>query len=66
MHDLPEDSPEVQLSLQEIYTAQEMVSSGGPLSYKELFSGGKLQNWRRTTLTVLIMVMQQFTGANMM
>lgn len=66
LHDLPEDHPEVLVNLQEIRTAQELASRGGPFSYKELFSGGKLQNWRRTTLTVVVMVMQQFTGANMM
>ncbi|KAL3458228.1 general substrate transporter [Aspergillus heterothallicus] len=65
LHDLPEDHEDVQLSLQEIHTAQELASRGGPFSYKELFSGGLLQNWRRTALTVGIMVMQQFTGANM-
>ncbi|CAG9991117.1 unnamed protein product [Clonostachys byssicola] len=65
LHNLPEDHTEVQLSLQEIHTAQELVSRGGPFHYKELFTGGKLQNWRRTALTVGIMIMQQFTGANM-
>lgn len=66
LHDLPEDHPDVQINLQEIYTAQELASQGGPFSFKELFGGGKLQNWRRTALTVVIMIMQQFTGANMM
>ena len=62
LHDLPEDHPDVQLSLLEIQTAQELASRGGPFHYSELISGGKLQNWRRTTLTVVIMIMQQFTG----
>ena len=66
LHDLPEDHPDVQLNLLEIQSAQELASRGGPFHYKELISGGPLQNWRRTTLTVVIMVMQQFTGANMM
>ncbi|KAH8898093.1 sugar transporter [Thozetella sp. PMI_491] len=64
LHNLPEDHAEVQLNLLEIQTAQELASRGGPFKYKELFSGGKLQNWRRTIITAGIMVMQQWTGAN--
>jgi hypothetical protein len=41
-------------------------SKGGPFKIKELFTGGKVANGRRTAITVAVQLMQQFTGANMM
>ena len=57
-----EHTAEVVLMRRQIETAIELESAGGPFKYKELFSGGKVQNFRRVILAGLINIMQQFTG----
>jgi sugar porter (SP) family MFS transporter len=47
----------------EASVAQE--SAGGPFRIRELFSGGKIGNFRRICITIAVMLMQQFTGSNM-
>lgn len=49
----------------EIEKAVELEGAGGPFQFKELFGGGDIQNFRRLLLTIGIMIMQQFTGSNM-
>lgn len=55
----------VDQSLLEIETAIAIESAGGPFRYRELLSGGKIQNLRRMILCGLVNIQQQFTGANM-
>lgn len=57
-----ESTPEVVLLRRQIETAIEMESKGGPFRYRELLTGGKLQNLRRMILAGLVNVQQQFTG----
>ena len=59
-----ESTPEVVQLRVQIETAIELESIGGPFKYKELLTGGKIQNFRRMILCGLINVQQQFTGAN--
>lgn len=66
LRDAPIDDPEVMRLALDIQTAILEESKGGPFKIKELFTGGKMANWRRTTLTIAVELMQQFTGANMM
>lgn len=47
----------------EASVAQE--SAGGPFKIRELFTGGKIGNFRRVCITIAVMLMQQFTGSNM-
>ena len=58
-------TPEVIALRQQIETAIKIESSGGPFKYRELFTGGKVANWRRMVLCGVVNVQQQFTGANM-
>ncbi|KAJ5180931.1 Major facilitator superfamily domain general substrate transporter [Penicillium capsulatum] len=60
-----ESTPEVIVLRRQIETAIETESAGGPFQYKELFTGGKMQNMRRMILAGLVNVQQQFTGSNM-
>lgn len=60
-----ESSPEVVQLRRQIETAIEIESAGGPFKYRELLSGGKMQNLRRMILAGLVNVQQQFTGASM-
>lgn len=57
-----ESTPEVVVLRRQIETAIEMESAGGPFKYKELLTGGKVQNLRRMILAGLVNVQQQFTG----
>ena len=59
------DSEEIKFQRHQIETSIEIESAGGPFRYKELFTGGKLQNFRRIILCGVVEIMQQFTGANM-
>ncbi|KAJ5404187.1 hypothetical protein N7509_004058 [Penicillium cosmopolitanum] len=60
-----ESTPEVILLRRQIETSLEIESAGGPFKYRELLSGGKMQNLRRMILAALVNVQQQFTGSNM-
>lgn len=59
-----ETTPEVVTLRSQIETAIQLESAGGPFKYRELITGGKMQNLRRMILCGLINMMQQFTGAN--
>jgi hypothetical protein len=62
---VPLDDPRVLNLFAEIETAMEMESAGGPFKYTELFTGGKLQNFRRIVLCFTCGAFQQLTGINM-
>ena len=66
LQDVPEDDQSVNAALLDIKNAVDEESRGGPFKIKELFTGGKIQNGRRTAITIAIELMQQFTGSNMM
>ena len=57
-----ESTLEVIALIRQIETAIEFESAGGPFKYKELLTGGKVQNFRRMILAGLVNVQQQFTG----
>lgn len=61
----PDAALRVDQSLLEIETAIALESAGGPFRYRELLSGGKIQNLRRMIICGLVNIQQQFTGANM-
>lgn len=60
------DDEEVEQMALGIQAALLEESKGGPFKLKEMFTGGKVANGRRTAITVAVQLMQQFTGANMM
>jgi hypothetical protein len=62
---VPLDDPRVLNLFAEIETAMEMESAGGHFKYTELFTGGKLQNFRRIVLCFTCGAFQQLTGINM-
>jgi hypothetical protein len=55
----------VGFQLRQIPTSLEIQSADGPLSYSELFKGGKIQNFRRVLFCCAGNLMQPFTGSNM-
>jgi sugar porter (SP) family MFS transporter len=63
--DVSEDSEEVVFQRNQIESALELESAGGPLRAAELLTGGRVQNLRRLALCCAVNLMQQFTGANM-
>jgi sugar porter (SP) family MFS transporter len=63
--DVSEDSEEVVFQRNQIESALELESAGGPFRAAELLAGGRVQNLRRLALCCAVNLMQQFTGANM-
>lgn len=63
--DTDQDSLEVETKLLDIQTAIEDESRDGPFKFREFFTMGKIQNLRRILLTIVLMLMQQFSGSNM-
>lgn len=63
--DVSEDSEEVVFQRNQIESALELESAGGPFRAAELLTGGRVQNLRRLALCCAVNLMQQFTGANM-
>lgn len=61
----PNDEEVIQ-SLADIDKAVQEDVQGQGLSWRGIFTHGKLQNWRRLLLIIFIEIMQQFTGSNMM
>lgn len=64
--DAPLHDEQVSQTLLDIKRAIRDDTEGGPLKLKEFWSHGRLQNWRRMLIIILIEIMQQFTGSNMM
>lgn len=56
------EDPRVQELAREINIAIELESAGGPFQFKELFGGGKLQNFRRMCLCFAVDAFQQLGG----
>lgn len=48
-----------------IQHANRLESAGGPFKYKELFQGGKLQNFRRILLCIAVDGFSQLSGINL-
>ncbi|MCJ1302408.1 hypothetical protein MMC08_005211 [Hypocenomyce scalaris] len=59
------DDPAVTLLHNEIQEAIAMESAGGPFKYKELFTGGKLQNLRRMLISLAVDGFSQLSGINL-
>jgi len=53
-------------SLIDIENSVQEDAQGEGVTWHDFFAHGKLQNWRRMLLIVMIEIMQQFTGSNMM
>lgn len=62
---VPLDDPQVTLLYEEIQEAIRLESEGGPFRYKELFTGGKLQNFRRILLCIGVDGFSQLSGINL-
>ncbi|RFU35482.1 hypothetical protein B7463_g870, partial [Scytalidium lignicola] len=63
--DKPLDDEEVTGILADIRSLLEEESRGGPFRFRELFTMGKTQNFRRLLITISVQLGQQFTGSNM-
>jgi sugar porter (SP) family MFS transporter len=65
LYDFDTHDEEIQLQKAYIEASVRLESQGGPFKFQELFTTGKLGNLRRLCLTIAVMLMQQFTGSNM-
>ncbi|CAN6674926.1 high-affinity glucose transporter Hxt2p [Trichomonascus vanleenenianus] len=65
LYDTTITDSEVQDHLAYIDASVKQESAGGPFRISELFTTGKIGNLRRLCLTIMVMLMQQFTGSNM-
>ncbi|KAJ5354927.1 hypothetical protein N7541_005971 [Penicillium brevicompactum] len=65
INDLSIDDPAVIQALADIEKAVHEDIQGDQVGWRDFFSHGKLQNWRRLLLIIFIEIMQQFTGSNM-
>lgn len=65
LNELPLDHPEVEEQRKYIELSVQQEAEGGVFQAKELFTTGKIGNFRRICITIAIMFMQQFTGSNM-
>lgn len=59
------DDPEVSAIILDIRTGLEEEQKGGPFKFRELFTWGQDQNFRRLLITISIELGQQWTGSNM-
>jgi hypothetical protein len=59
------DHPEVMAELNGIQESIYIQNRGGGFKYRELFTNGPSQNFRRTFLGALSQFCQQFTGINL-
>lgn len=66
INDVSIDDPVVIQALADIEKAVHEDIQGDQVGWRDFFSHGKLQNWRRLLLIIFIEIMQQFTGSNMM
>jgi hypothetical protein len=62
---VPLDDPDVNSLYNDIQEAIALESAGGSFQYKELFTGGKLQNFRRILLCVAVDGFSQLSGINL-
>lgn len=65
LRDKPADDVEVDNLIVDIRTGLEEERGDGPFRIQELFTWGKIQNFRRLLITISIQLGQQFTGSNM-
>lgn len=59
------DDTEVNSTLLDIRIGLEEEQRGGPFQFKELFTWGETQNFRRLLIVISVQLFQQFTGSNM-
>lgn len=64
LHDLPTTSEEVEEAAQLILTSIEAQNGDRPFKYRELFTHGKNQNFRRMMLGIFVQGAQQISGIN--
>lgn len=65
VRDVPVDDEDVGRTLLDIQSDLEEEFKDGPFRFAELFTWGKVQNFRRLLLTISIELCQQFSGSNM-
>lgn len=58
------DDEKVVQTIQDIKTAIDEEQRGGPFRFKELFSFGETQTFRRLLITISVQLFQQFSGSN--
>jgi hypothetical protein len=63
--DIPLDHPDVVQLYDSIQEALTLESAGGEFQYKELFTGGKMQNFRRVLLCLAVDGFSQLSGINL-
>lgn len=61
----PSNDPEVIRTVLDIQVGVEEEHKGGPFRFKELFTWGDEQNFRRLLIIISVELGQQFTGSNM-
>ncbi|KAL2798627.1 general substrate transporter [Aspergillus keveii] len=61
----PSNDPEVIRTILDIQVGVEEEHKGGPFRFKELFTWGDEQNFRRLLIIISVELGQQFTGSNM-
>jgi hypothetical protein len=66
INDVSIDDPVVIQTLADMEKAVQEDIQGDQVGWRDFFSHGKTQNWRRLALIIFIEIMQQFTGSNMM
>lgn len=59
------NDPAVERTILDIRVGLEEEQKGGPFRFKELFTWGEVQNFRRLLITISIQLGQQFSGSNM-
>jgi sugar porter (SP) family MFS transporter len=65
LRDWDEDDPRLVQERESIVASFEAQKGDAPFQYRELFSGGKTQTFRRMMLGVFMQAAQQLTGINM-
>jgi MFS family permease len=65
IEDKPLDDAVVTKTILDIQVGLEEEQRDGPFRFKELFTCGEVQNFRRLLITITIELGQQFTGSNM-
>lgn len=65
LNDKPTNDEDVMRTILDIQVGLEEEQRGGTFRFKELFSWGETQNFRRLLIIISIQLGQQFTGSNM-
>lgn len=65
LYDLPSDHGTISQQKMYIEASVRQESEGGPFLVKEFFTGGRIGNFRRICLTIMVMIIQQYLGNTM-